>query len=279
MMIHHLINGGVVATLSLVCILIPETLNFDSPEMTLQSKIKTLIKSRKSSIPKLAAAIGVPEQTLMYSLRAGGKIPFETVVKIAREYRVPIETFADDTIEGPKPVEYETLQYASEILDLALRRANNQLFVRQSEEVPLNLESFLWWWETNSGRLENFDQVKPYVDFFEPPTNDSNVIRPFEVGQRSLAAVYFKLQSAQELSHTLDGFSAPLNRDLVSAHLTALDRNEPVITYPTLDESLPDGTRVTGKYRRVLAPLSHEGRTIIVNFSQQIPDHPLPLSR
>jgi len=214
----------------------------------------------------------------MYSLRSGGKIPFETVVKIAREYRVPLETFTDDPSDQERSVEYETLQYASEILDLALRRANNQLFVRQSEEVPLNLESFLWWWEANSGRLENFDSVKPYVDFFEPPANDSNIIKPFEVGPRSLAAIYFKLQSAKELSHTLEGFSAPLNRDLVSAHLTALDRNEPVITYPTLDESLPDGSRVTGKYRRVLAPLTHDGRTIIVNFSQQIPDHPLPLS-
>ncbi|WP_147127222.1 helix-turn-helix domain-containing protein [Shimia ponticola] len=246
--------------------------------MSLQTKIRTLIKSHKSSIPKLAAAIGVPEQTLMYSLRAGGKIPFETVVKIAREYRVPLETFAEEGPEKEATVEYETLQYASEILDLALRKANKQLFVRQSEEVPLNLESFLWWWESNSGRLENFDSVKPYVDFFEPPSNDSNIIQPVEVGRRSLAAVYFKLQSAEELSHTLDGFSAPLNRDLVSAHLTALDRNEPVITYPTLDESLPDGTRVSGKYRRVLAPLTHDGRTIIVNFSQQIPDHPLPLS-
>lgn len=245
--------------------------------MSLQAKIKSLIKSRKTSIPKLAVAIGVPEQTLMYSLREGGKIPFETVVKVARHFSVPLEAFTDDAelpAAAPMPEE-QAFEYASEILDLALRKARNKLFVKQSESVPLSLESFLIWWESTSGRLENFDQIRPFVNVIAAPKRNDKIINPREVGHRSLAAVHFKLQSAEELSTTLEGFSAPLNRELVSAHLTALDRNEPVITYPSLSERLPDGSQVTGKYRRVLAPLEKDGRTIIVNFSQMLPNHPL----
>ena len=249
--------------------------------VSLQAKIKTQIKAHKSSIPKLAAAIGVPEQTLMYSLREGGKIPFETVVKIARHFSLDLNSFASDQAfeASPKPtaqtIDTHTWEIATEALNLALRRAHAKAADIAREEVPLSLEAFLWWWESHSGRLENFDSMRPYVDFFEAPSRESDLIRPTDVGDKSLAAVCFKLQSAQQLSHTLEGFSAPLNRDLVSAHLTALDRGEPVITYPTLNEPLPDGSRFIGKYRRVLAPLKKDGRTIIVNFSQAVPDYPL----
>lgn len=133
------------------------------------------------------------------------------------------------------------------------------------------MESFLNWWVSNSGRLENFDQIAERVDLFEAPDGESNQIKPVKIGQSSLATKYFFLEETEHLKQTLDGFSPETNEALVKAHIDACNRGEPVISHPYLDEPLRGGQRFIKRYRRVMAPLYLPGgKMLLANYSEDI---------
>jgi hypothetical protein len=153
-------------------------------------------------------------------------------------------------------------------LDDALRQVTRNIAYNGA---AVGLEDFLDWWHASNGRLEGFDSLSQYVDLFDEPSVDSATIKPVQIGAKSLATICFESQEVSHLGQTIEGFSKETNDSLVTAHLHALSRGEPVITHPALDEPLRTGRRFSKSYRRVLAPIYlQDGSRMVANFSQAI---------
>ncbi|WP_422049891.1 hypothetical protein [Shimia sp.] len=234
--------------------------------MTTLDIIKAELDRTQEKITDIARSTGIAEQTLYSALRPGKKLNWEMMCAIADHFGRDVSFFRDGLRRKPAGTTSE--------IEAAMKYAGNREW-RPVAAHQFSSDDFLTWWETHSGRLENFDTPSPQVDLFEVPDADSPTIKPLRTGGASLASLCFKVQGHDQLSKALEGFSKPLNKELVSAHLESLKVGAPVISYQSLTEKLPDGSFFVGRYRRILAPVRDKNRTLIANFSQPIPGQPL----
>jgi hypothetical protein len=237
----------------------------------IHEKIRTAIADQGLNISSAAARCEIKYRTLHSCLNDERDVSTSLLQRISDGLNIDFNYFSD---RSPK-IELEGFRSQDSSIDNALKNIRDHFEggVRRAayEGRKVSLESFLNWWVRNNGRLENFDMVAERVDLFDVPDNDAPTIRPIRTGHDSLATKHFHLEDAAQLSHTLNGFSSSCNKKLVSAHLDAIQRGEPVITHPALDEELPNGQRFTRQYRRVLAPLYLPGGKVnLINFSEDI---------
>lgn len=236
--------------------------------------VKAVISQSGQNKASIAKAIGVPYSTLC-SILSGEKktkrIEWDLVCALADHFKKDLEYFRGAS--KPEPSTEHVAEAISVLQEAILKAEAAHSFQLKSQQI--NCDTFLTWWEQHRGRLENFDEIAPHVDLFEPPEADANMIKPLSSGPISLASVCFKVENSHQLTTTLEGFSSPLNRDLVNAHLEALKRRLPVLKYQSISEHLPDGSLFVGEYRRILAPVTKGGKTFIANFSQECPHSPL----
>lgn len=226
---------------------------------------------------QLASAIGLPAQTLYSALREDcasidkpKRLDFEMMARIADYFGRDMEYFRQD---APQREEVQILDISQLILK-AIQDAKKQ--GKNVLSTPsISTDDFLTWHETHSGRLENFDRISSSVDLFDAPDCNSKIIKPLSTGATSLASICFQVENKGQLTNALEGFSEPLNRQLVNAHLKALTTGSPVISYQSISERLPNGSLFIGRYRRILAPVIDGGKTLIANFSQEVKGQPL----
>ncbi len=237
----------------------------------IHDKIEKIYTARNLSTRQAALTCGLKYTTFRSMLQHRREIPASTLEAISKAFNVPFGYFSDrvPSIEVSNPNGgSKTTEEISSLATSAFQRAGIES-VRSGDKVTL--ESFLNWWVSNSGRLENFDQIAERVDLFEAPDGVSNQIKPVKIGQSSLATKYFYLEETDHLKQTLNGFSPETNEALVQAHIDACNRGEPVITHPYLDEPLRDGQRFIKRYRRVMAPLYLPGgKVLLANYSEDI---------
>lgn len=236
----------------------------------IHEKIRAAITDRGLSQMAAAKKCDIVNRTLHSAIEDERKVSHDLLQKISDGLQIDFGYFSD---AAPK-VNLEPIRDRDRAVDQALKalRGSFEKACRTAayDGNSITLQSFLDWWCSTSGRLENFDLIAPKLDIFCPPEPDSNIINPIQIGSDSLATKSFSSQHVDHLKQTLLGFSRPCNRKLVDAHLEALQRGEPVITHPALDEKLRDGRRFSRQYRRVLAPVVAENRTLIVNYSEDI---------
>ena len=232
-------------------------------------KIRSVFSDKNLSLRQASLKCDIKYSTLHSMLNDEREVSYSILDAICSGLNISMAYFSSSVasldIDGfaSHDAVYEK---ATDILDRALKRTSRNELYRGHK---IGLEDFLNWWFANSGRLESFEGLAQHVDIFKPPNKDSQRIRPTTIGKLSLASKYFFLEEVDHLHQTLDGFSKQANDALVKAHLDALNRGEPVITHPSLDEKLRDGRRFTRQYRRVLAPVYlPKGEPMIINYSQ-----------
>lgn len=236
----------------------------------IHEKITKIYKAQGMTTRQAASVCGFKYTTFRSMLNDEREVSASTLDAFSQAFNVPFGFFSDriPTIKverDPKdgPTQEAISNKATSAFHLAGLRA-----AKAGEKVTL--QSFLNWWVSNSGRLENFDQIADRVDLFEKPSQEDNQIRPLQIGGASLATKYFYLEETAHLNQTLDGFSPETNAALVQAHIEACNRGEPVITHPFLNETLRNGDRFERRYRRVMAPLYLGGKTLLANYSEDI---------
>ncbi len=223
------------------------------------------IKNQNRSVRSVCLASDLEYKRISSALKDKRAMKFDDVVKLCRTLHIPLESLVDDV----EPEEQRFHQHAIEILNASLKMAKSH---RQITNQPIRADEFLDWWYINNGRLENYDRMASSIDIYDAAQPSSDLIAPLNTGPESLASVYFDIENADQLTQVLQGFTRPLNRTLVQAHLDAINANEPVMTHPQIDEKLPNGKRISRRYRRILAPVTDKrGKTLIVNYSQDIP--------
>mmetsp|Transcript_27657 Transcript_27657/g.51372 ORF Transcript_27657/g.51372 Transcript_27657/m.51372 type:complete len:239 (-) Transcript_27657:4-720(-) len=235
----------------------------------IHEKIRLALKDRRMSLRSAAEVCGIKYRTLHSALADERDLSFSTLERLSGGLNIDFAYFSDSA----PSVTIEELRDRNKNVDASLRRV--RLSFDKSFRAAayagrrVSLEGFLNWWVSNNGRLEGFDQLVSHVDLFDPPSQESDRIQPVQIGPKSLATLSFSSEHVDHLRQTLEGFSTACNRKLVDAHLEALNRGEPVITHPVLDETLRDGRRFSRQYRRVLAPVYAENRTLIANYSKK----------
>ncbi len=233
-------------------------------------KIRAAIRDRKLSMRAAASLCNVNYRTLHSALNDERDVSHSLLQRISDGLDIDFGYFGDF---APIIVLEETRD-RTRAVDNALRAAKVS-FDRTCRTAAysgngVTLQSFLNWWCSTSGRLENIEQIASKVDIFDPPNIETGLIQPLCIGQESLATKSFASKHVDHLKQTLLGFSKSCNEKLLQAHLEALKRGEPVITHPVLDEKLRDGRRFSRQYRRVLAPVTAAGRILVINYSEDI---------
>lgn len=234
-------------------------------------KIRLAISDRGMTMPQAAKACDLKYTTLRTCLVDERDIPFSTLSAISNGLSLDFAYFSD----AVPAISLEDFRSRDRAVAEAMRGIKAELEKTARGILykgdAISLQSFLDWWVTNCGRLENFDRIAERVDVFEVPSKESNQIIPTKVGRESLATKHFRLEETQHLNQTLDGFSTPCNKQLVAAHLEAFSRGEPVISHPEIDEKLRDGTPFKRRYRRVLAPVKRSnGKMVLLNYSEDV---------
>lgn len=238
---------------------------------TIHEKIIALYAHRNITMKDAAGLCGINYTTFRSMIINQRAIPHTTLEALARAFSVPFDYFSD----AWPILRVETDGDADQVCNLVARKANfaikSAALDAAKQRQRLTLKSFLNWWVAHSGRLENFDQISDHVDLFEVPDSTCNTIQPTQVGRLSLASYYFELEETEHLRETLNGFTPETNEALIKAHIEACNRGEPIITHPTLDETLRNGQRFSRQYRRVMAPLFLPGgKTLLANYSEDI---------
>ena len=231
----------------------------------LHDLIRCEIEVASTTLRAVAIACGISYPKLNAALNNYSALDYRDVSAIEHRLGLGYGFFAQQmspTTENPADSD------AVLLLNQALRLARQQK-VRRANRVTM--KQFLDWWYSHSGRMEEFETIRDRVDVFSTPKNGSQLIQPLRAGRQSLASLHFELQNTQHLTRTLEGFSPNLNRDLVGAHMMALNKGEPVLSHPSLNEVLPSGRTFKRTYRRILAPVRDDkGNTYIVNYSEDI---------
>ena len=222
------------------------------------------------SVRFAAETCGINYRTLHSALSDERDLSFSTLERLSAGLNIDFAYFSDSA----PSVALEEQRDKDKSVDDALRQTRDS-FDRTFREAAyagrrVTLDRFLNWWVSNNGRLENFEGVSTHVDLFAPPGRGSKTIDPVQIAPDSLATKSFASRNVDDLKQTLSGFSGACNRKLVDAHVEALDRGEPVITHPVLDETLRDGRPFVRQYRRVLAPVYVESRVLVANYSEDI---------
>ncbi|WP_226560764.1 helix-turn-helix domain-containing protein [Salipiger thiooxidans] len=229
--------------------------------MTLHIQLRNLISASGRSMREIAGTAGIPYTRLHSALTNESNMRFEDVASLACVLKVSLDELAGT------PTNIREAAIARRLLNGALELAHNEALLTQN----VDLETFLDWWHSTRGRLENWDKIKPAVDLFRPPGPEAKRIDPIDSGPRSLASIAFHVSDAEGLAKTLEGFSGDFNDALIGAHIQAYRSNEPVLSHITIDQELPDGERCVRTYRRVLAPVTNaDGQRLIANFSQDL---------
>lgn len=228
-------------------------------------QVESKLQVRGKSLRWLANEVDVQPRSLQTAFsRRQRKMDFETILQIATLLGISIDALKNDDVVVPN-------SKARQLLTAALSLA------AEGEQTPsvqskLSVDDFLNWWFLSKGRLSKNDKILDRIDVFEPPKLSETRIRPLQTGPNSLASIKFDISSPNELIETLNGFSQECNDQLVKAHLEAIRSGEPVLSHPTLDEPLRDGSQFNMRYRRILAPMRYKGAVVIVNYSDAIRD-------
>lgn len=237
----------------------------------LHDKIRAALADRKMNLRKVSQEANLNYTTLHSGMQKERNLPFETIDALAGALGVSVTYFSNrnSTLSVDEFEMNNTIhERALGILNNALKSTTRQI---SYSGLEIGLEDFLNWWHANNGRLEGFDGLADFVDLFDEPDCNVSQIAPCVIGRKSLATICFDSSDVEDLRNTLAGFSSQTNDQLLSAHLTALNTGEPVITHPTLSETLRNGSHFDRKYRRVLAPIHlPNGGRMVANFSQDI---------
>ncbi|MFY0619304.1 XRE family transcriptional regulator [Shimia sp.] len=236
----------------------------------LHDKIRLAISDRGHTISSAAKACDISYRTLHSAVNERRDIGVSILQRLSAGLDIDFGHWSDRTPQIKLSEQRDRNKEIDFLLSEIRHRADQYFRQASYRSEGLTLNAFLDWWCVNGGRLEGFEQLSPKLDIFEPPDTLNSLIQPAAIGNESLATRYFKSEHVDHLRQTLRGFSDAFSQKLVGAHLEALEKGEPVISHPSMDEPLRDGQRFTGQYRRVLAPVTLNGRKMIVNYSEDV---------
>lgn len=235
-------------------------------------RLKTYIKESSFDYKSLSLEIGQGERYISNLLSSKSDPGYSSVVKICSALGITPNQIAglNDQISlaGGEIDNRIVSAQAERILTAVTREAHRKLSQRGAR--PL-LDDVLTWWHQQGGILSNFDGLSEHVDLYLAPEPHSKLPEPYQIGQRSLAAESFGIQTAEHLRHLFTTFDENLSESVRLAHVEA-SHGDPQLSIQEIDVMLPGHSfplRFT--YKRLLLPVrDRQGNKYVLNYSQAL---------
>ncbi|MEZ5715385.1 MAG: helix-turn-helix transcriptional regulator [Paracoccaceae bacterium] len=222
--------------------------------MSVGENILKACKLRGLSLSRACSLADLRYSTLHSQISNGREIPFSTIDKLALALNMPLGYFsAHEPAIRIEPTADATpgQAKAARVLADQLQRETTAL---SDWGAQIGLEEVLDWLLSTGNRLVKHDWLIESVDLFYPVAKGDTMLHPYRIGANSLATRYFRLLGARNYNDVVGKFHRTFIESLIEAHLDASTRRY-AITDVKIDEVV-DGARITGTYRRLLAPVT-----------------------
>ena len=148
-----------------------------------------------------------------------------------------------------------------------LRHQVRTLQTRRGYRRP-QIHDLMTWFITNRGVLTDHEAFQDYVELFDPPDLDANMISPCWVGRQSLCSIELGLASPEDLRHVLTLSDENVRREVVRSHVRVLESGRPDTSTRQLEFRFSAGLKVTVDYIRVLLPVREPvgGGPMVLNY-------------
>ncbi|MDJ0628547.1 MAG: helix-turn-helix transcriptional regulator [Rhodobacter sp.] len=224
--------------------------------LTTSHRIKLLCEKSGLTLKAACAACGVNYGTLNAQMNRGREIPFSTADAFAQFFNVSLEYFSERRA-GYAVTPASLDQSASAKASIATRQLRESDLRAIEEGFLIDTDKVLNWLDRESYILRNFGLIRGRFDLFYPARDGDEMVHPAQLGQESLATIFFNLQGAADYLRKVGGFSPATVGELVSTHISV----QKASTYRLDDVDIEvtiDGSKVAGRYRRIMAPISDE---------------------
>jgi transcriptional regulator with XRE-family HTH domain len=237
-------------------------------DSTLRKKIETLINIKKRGRVELSLAINKSRSYLTSYLNgSGGQEPsFETICLLAKELGVSVSYFDENDSEFEVASASEIDRQAARILTGVFRAARTKMLERGARPT---LDMIVGWWQETSGKLEQCDQITPFVDLVSPVDFDGGTPAVAHMGKRSLSAETLQTEAAEKLQAFLHSLSYA-DIDELKRTVTTVHQSGVGIIAPQ-SRSVPDvhgGAKMQVDFVRLMLPvIDAKGTPYVLNFS------------
>lgn len=237
-------------------------------DSALRQKIETLITIRKRGRVELSLAIKKSRSYLTSYLNGtGGQEPsFETICLLAKELGVSVSYFDENETDFELASASEIDRQAAQLLTGVMRTARTKLLEQAARPT---LDMVVGWWQETEGKLEECDQIIPYVDLVSPVDFDGGAPAVAHMGKKSLSAKTLKTEATEKLQAFLNSLSYA-DMDELKRTVTTVHHSGVGIIAPQA-RKVPD---VLGKselqvsFVRLMLPVTDaNGTPYVLNFS------------
>ncbi|MDQ2094011.1 helix-turn-helix domain-containing protein [Rhodalgimonas zhirmunskyi] len=235
--------------------------------MSLGQRLIDACRRRDLSLAAACRAAGLKYSTLHAQISNDRAIPFESVDRIATALNIPVGYFSEtrpsiNILATPDATD-EQRKTAEDTAEGLIIKVAQDL----EPAMQISTDEILDWLITNEGRLINHEWFLEHVDLFHIAKPGDPAPVPFRIGSKSLAARYLNLLDKNQYDNVVGTFDPGFVRKLVEAHLQAAQQRY-MITDMIIDEVI-DGRRVSGTYRRILAPVvTPDGIPLMLLYSK-----------
>ncbi|MFY0682883.1 MAG: helix-turn-helix transcriptional regulator [Thalassovita sp.] len=222
-------------------------------------RIMEACKMVNIKLAKACELAGVKYGTLYNQIRFEREIPFATVVRISNAIGVPIGYFASSeakSIDGSVRNRWENAG-----------QANKERAECTHAGFTVDTDTVLDWFHKHNGKLENWAWFEDQVDLFHPLEPTDRLMRPIQIGKRSLTSERLMLSGNRDYYRVVGKFSKErVDRAMMSHRM--VNELPYLVTDETLDVTIK-GVRVQGGYRKVTMRLTGaQGEPVNATFSQ-----------
>lgn len=235
--------------------------------MNLGDLILNACKSRGLSLSAICKTAGLRYSTLHSQIHHNRKIPFSSVDKIAAALNLPLNHFS----EMRPPMSFEPVPSANS-LQIETARLLSDLVSRQvatmtNHGYQVSIDDMLDWLTANNNRLINCKELIDWVNLYLPARPGDRIPTPYRIGPKSLSAKYFRILEVSTYSQVMNCYDEKTRQDIIRAHIECAGK--PYLIMDRKIDTVSDGIRIRGTYRRLLAPITDiNGKKLTLGFSK-----------
>ena len=235
--------------------------------MDLGERILNACKARGTSLAAVCKKADLRYSTLHSQIHNGREIPFSTIDSLASALSLPLSHFSKD----PAPMTFEPVQNA-EALQVETARllsdlVNKQVAAMTSHGYQVTIDDMLDWLTANNNRLVNCKELLEWVILYHPVKPGDSTPMPYRIGPKSLSARYFRILGVDSYMDVINNYDEATRKEIVAAHLECADK--PYLIKDKKIDTVSDGIRIRGTYRRLLAPVTDvDGKRLTLGFSK-----------
>ena len=235
--------------------------------MDLGDLILKACKSRGQSLAAICKKAGLRYSTLHSQIHNRREIPFSTVDRIATALNLPLSHFS----ASPAPMSFEPAPNANtlqiETARLLSELVNKQVAAMTNHGYHVSIDDMLDWLTANNNTLVNCKELIDWVNLYLPAKPGDLAPTPYRIGPKSLSAKYFRILEVETYMEVINSYDEATRQEIIKAHLDCADKPY-TITDKKID-TVSDGIRIKGTYRRLLAPITDvDGKKLTLGFSK-----------